>query len=300
MATSQRAPLAKGSFQCPVCRARNTDCGCRNARECIDAMAGIEMESTRETVAALAQRSRSKAARVLEAGFDALSSLHIGLVVCGVTGEVLGTNQTAEVILETRDGLERSPDGLLCAIPEDGQPLAEIVQQVAAGTYLGRFERNDAVLSIRRGARRRPLTVLVRANEAAVTEPAVTEAAVLVMILDSALSVRAIGSELRQLYGFTSTEARLANLLMEGGALEDCCQELGISRSTGCTHLRRIFKKTRVHRQSELVALLLKGIGLACLGSQRSDLELRERSAPFGVSERKSPRVEASRALSAS
>lgn len=298
MATSQRAPIAKGRFRCPICGARANDGGCRDAGQCSDAVAGMEMERTRETVAALAQRPRSKAVRVLEIGIDALSFLHIGLVVCGVTGEVLGANQTAEVMLEARDGLERSADGLLCATQEVGPPLAEIVQQVAAGTYFGRFEGRHAFLSVQRGARRRPLTVLVRANEAAVTEPAVTEAAVLVMIVDSALPVRAIESELRQLYGFTSTEARLANLLMDGGALEDCCQELAISRSTGCTHLRRIFKKTQVHRQSELVALLLKGIGLACLGSQKTDLGSQEGSAACGVPERKGPRIEASRALS--
>jgi DNA-binding CsgD family transcriptional regulator len=261
-------------------------------------MAGMEMEHTRETVAALAQRSRSKALRVLEVGFDTLSLLHIGLVVCRVTGEVRGANQTAEAILEAHDGLELSADGLLCATQADGQPLAEIVQKVAAGTYFGRFGGHNAVLAIRRGARRRPLTVWVRANEAAVTEPAVTEAAVLVLIVDSALPLRAIESELRQLYGFTSTEARLANLLMEGRALEDCCQALTISHSTGCTHLRRIFKKTQVHRQGELVVLLLKGIGLVCRGSQKTGLGSQEGSAVGGVTERKGPRIEASRALS--
>jgi DNA-binding CsgD family transcriptional regulator len=72
--------------------------------------------------------------------------------------------------------------------------------------------------------------------------------------------------ELRQLFGFSSMEARLAMLLIQGDELEECCQELGIRRSTGCTHLKRLFKKTGVHRQSQLVTLLLKSIGLAYLG----------------------------------
>jgi hypothetical protein len=55
-------------------------------------------------------------------------------------------------------------------------------------------------------------------------------------------------------------------LLMQGDELEECCRELAIRRSTGCTHLKRLFKKTGVHRQSQLVTLLLKSIGLAYLG----------------------------------
>lgn len=89
------------------------------------------------------------------------------------------------------------------------------------------------------------------------------------MILDSAMHVKAIDSDLRELYGLTSTEAHLANLLMEGASLENCCKQMKIRRSTGCTHLRRLFKKTGAHRQSELVVLLLKGIGLARLGRSR-------------------------------
>jgi DNA-binding CsgD family transcriptional regulator len=299
MATSERTPIAKNSFKCPICGAWDADGGCPDVRECIEAFSRMGMEHRREAVEVLAQRSRSNAARVAEVGFDALSLLHIGLVVCGRAGEVLGANQTAEEILGTRDGLEQSADGILCATEEGSQPLGEIVEQVAAGTYSGRFGGDSVVLSVRRGGRRRPLTVVLRANHAAVTEPTATDGAVLVMILDSALPVRTIESELRQLYGFTSTEARLANILMEGKDLEDCCQELGIGRSTGCTHLRRIFKKTGVHRQSELVALLLKGIGLACLGNLKTKAESQGKSVRLEAQERKGSRIDPSGVVNA-
>jgi DNA-binding CsgD family transcriptional regulator len=121
-----------------------------------------------------------------------------------------------------------------------------------------------------------------------------SKAAVLVIIFDSALRVKAIDSDLRQLYGFTSTEARLANLLMEGKALESCCDQMGICRSTGCTHLRRLFKKTGVHRQGELVALLLKGIGLARMARPQIGSGMEGAGPMFDGTDRKAPRVEAS------
>jgi DNA-binding CsgD family transcriptional regulator len=218
---------------------------------------------------AVAARSQSITTRVLEAGLDALSLLHIGLVVCNAAGSVLEANRAVAEILKSRDGLEISPEGTLCATQAGGQSIPEIVQQVARRPYAERLGSSGTALAVPRGARRRPLTLFLHAIG---TDCAEGEAAaiVLVMILDSALPVRAIETELRQLYGFTSTEARLANLLMEGRALDDCCSELGICRSTGCTHLRRLFKKTGVHRQSELVGLLLKSIGLACLGAERT------------------------------
>ena len=44
--------------------------------------------------------------------------------------------------------------------------------------------------------------------------------------------------------------------------MADSCDELGICLSTGCSHLRKMFKKTKTHRQGELVALLLRSIGV--------------------------------------
>jgi DNA-binding CsgD family transcriptional regulator len=275
MATSQRAPLIKDGFKCAICGAWAASGGCREPGKCVDALAALEKECAPETVEALAHQ-----ARVLEAGFNALSMLHIGLVLCSTAGKVVGANPVAEEILASRDGLEITRAGILRMTQEGKQPLTQTVQRVAGRTRAHRLASHDAVLAVERGAHRRPLTVFIRASHRARKYPGGTKGTVLIIILDSALPVRTIESELRQLFGFSSTEARLANLLMEGKALEACCQELDIRRSTGCTHLRRLFKKTRVHRQSELVGLLLKSIGLACLGDPNTKPGLSE-SVPF-------------------
>jgi DNA-binding CsgD family transcriptional regulator len=89
-----------------------------------------------------------------------------------------------------------------------------------------------------------------------------SEPRILIFILDPDLPVQTAEAELRQLYGLTSTEASLANLLMEGKTIDDCCDVLGIRRSTARTHLQHLFEKVGVQRQSELVSLLLKSIGL--------------------------------------
>ena len=221
-------------------------------------------------VAARLATLRSESMHILEVGLHAVSSLNIGIVLCNAEGQVLLANPIGQEILRLRDGLELRVDGTLCATHDDTDSIPEIIRRVAQRSDQRSSRHTSGVVAVHRAGRRRPLTALIR-SVTPVDAPAKANGNVLVLILDSASPVRDIESELRQLYGFTSTEARLANLMMEGRALEDCCGELGICRSTGCTHLRQIFKKTGVHRQSELVGLLLKGIGLAYLGGAKAD-----------------------------
>jgi len=60
-------------------------------------------------------------------------------------------------------------------------------------------------------------------------------------------------------------------LLMEGRTLDECCQQLAIRRSTGRTHVQHLFEKVGVQRQSELVSVLWKSIGL--IRSNRANKE---------------------------
>ncbi|MDI6027400.1 helix-turn-helix transcriptional regulator [Corticibacterium sp. UT-5YL-CI-8] len=58
------------------------------------------------------------------------------------------------------------------------------------------------------------------------------------------------------LFDLSPAEARLAVALCSGRKLQQFCADSGIRYSSGRTYLERIFQKTGVHRQSELVALL--------------------------------------------
>lgn len=64
---------------------------------------------------------------------------------------------------------------------------------------------------------------------------------------------------LGQAYGLTTQEARLAALLVGDYTLTQAAEQLGITRSTARTVLKRVLAKTGTHRQSSLVRLLLAG-----------------------------------------
>ncbi|HLW26409.1 MAG TPA: helix-turn-helix transcriptional regulator, partial [Kiloniellales bacterium] len=58
-------------------------------------------------------------------------------------------------------------------------------------------------------------------------------------------------------FGLTAAEAELALEIMRGDGREAAAARLGITVATVRTHLLHIFEKTGVHRQAELVRLLL-------------------------------------------
>jgi DNA-binding CsgD family transcriptional regulator len=64
----------------------------------------------------------------------------------------------------------------------------------------------------------------------------------------------------RQVFGFTPSESALAMELANGLSLEDAAISLGIRRNTARAHLRAIFSKTGVRRQTELVRLILNSV----------------------------------------
>jgi DNA-binding CsgD family transcriptional regulator len=65
------------------------------------------------------------------------------------------------------------------------------------------------------------------------------------------------GELVRQLFDLTPAEAAVARRLASGLSLEDAATSLSISRNTARAHLRSIFSKSGITRQTELVRLML-------------------------------------------
>lgn len=222
-------------------------------------VAPLEAESG-GAAAAMLNRAADRPFHLLMAGFEALDLVNIGVVVADISGQLLLANKTAEQVLETRDGITLTPRGVLRASGACGTALSGLLRQFGSPGPRG-LETSGTVLAVQRPSGKRPLTLLVRSVEGS-SEQDLGGPRILIFILDPEFPLETAEAELRQLYGLTSTEACLANLLMEGKTLDDCCDALGIRRSTARTHLQHLFEKVGVQRQSELVSLLLKSIGL--------------------------------------
>jgi DNA-binding CsgD family transcriptional regulator len=63
------------------------------------------------------------------------------------------------------------------------------------------------------------------------------------------------------LYGLTPAEERLALKLGAGASLAAAARQLGIQVATARSELRAVFKKTRTHRQTDLVRMVHAAVG---------------------------------------
>jgi DNA-binding CsgD family transcriptional regulator len=81
---------------------------------------------------------------------------------------------------------------------------------------------------------------------------------------------------LRELYGLTQSETRLATLLLADCSLKEAARLLGITHTTARSVLKGIFAKTGTNRQAELVRLLIRGP----MGQLRTRSEQGQRHRP--------------------
>ena len=65
---------------------------------------------------------------------------------------------------------------------------------------------------------------------------------------------------LREMFGLTISESRLAVQFARGLAIDDAAEECGLTRSSARTYLKNIFAKVGVSRQAELVRTILVSI----------------------------------------
>ena len=155
----------------------------------------------------------------------------------------IDTGNTLQVINRRLTATDREADATLaralaakvCTDAPGGSVIA--LPDGAGAGYLA------SVLPLDRGARRE-LMATFRASAG-------------VFVQDPLAAPRTEGEAFARLYGLTGAELRVLLSLAPGLAVKEASRVLGLGEATVKTHLQRIYRKTGVSRQSELVRLLL-------------------------------------------
>ena len=194
---------------------------------------------------------------------EALDALSVGVIATNGFRQPLLANRTAHKILSARDGLVVNEQGILDTSKRSQRStLADLITCTANQSVVPNAPARTSLIAVERVGGKRPLTVVVRPVTGSVQTASATRSTVLIFVIDPEHPVRATETWLRQLYCITVCEARLANLLMEGNSLDQCCERLGIRTSTARMHLGNLFAKTGVQRQGQLISLLLASVGM--------------------------------------
>jgi len=188
---------------------------------------------------------------------EALSRLSIGVFALDSLGRVVFSNPAGERLLG--DGLALVNDRLLVGAAHERVALeAAVAQMIRAAPE--DVAREAKPILIHRHKAERPLAIYVLpiAIAADAANQFLTYARAIVLAIDPEASGPADPALVRDVLGLTLGEARMAALVGSGLSPRDSAAKLGITEETARSVLKRVFSKTGVSRQSELVALLTK------------------------------------------
>lgn len=217
-----------------------------------------------------AQKSASPAAISPDAtwGLATLNRLPTGVVVVDAEANILFMNSLGTDYLARGDGLTMSQAGL-CRTNRQAE-TAELHRLVKLAVDAGGDVIAHAI-AVTREESDRPLSVVIAPLPA---EHSTGRVAVL-LINDPERQSLPSTDTVAKLFDLTDAEARLALALSEGQRIEDAAEKLGITVNSARTYLKRIFSKTDVTRQAELVRLILAAPTLTDLGAVKRPKQAR-------------------------
>lgn len=186
----------------------------------------------------------------------AVAQMAIGVVTLDREGKALRVNSHASAILAKDDGIKLRNGAILL---ED----TALARQLRA--RLGRVDDDEPLtLRIERPSGAGDLLLVVTRAPGPGHVAAGGGPAAVLFLTDPTGARQVEADTLRDLLGLTPSQAEVAARLADGLSLTEVAERLRISPNTVRAHLRSIFAKTGVKRQSQLIQLIhhsLPGLG---------------------------------------
>ena len=198
--------------------------------------------------------------QTMSSGFAAVfdASVH-GLFLLDADGGIRHLNRAAETLVAARKGLWISGGRLMGLDATAARTLQALVGRAGSRDATA---RTGGSMSLPTPSGATPLAITV----APLRMPSIGllggGPAVIVCVTDTEAGVRLPEQKLRDIFGLTPAEARLALALFEGANLSEAAETLSISRFTAQNHLARVFEKTGANRQATLIKLMMQAVGL--------------------------------------
>jgi DNA-binding CsgD family transcriptional regulator len=188
------------------------------------------------------------------AHIGALDQLAFGLVIIDEAGRIVRVNETAQRLLFS-SSLLRVDHGRLC-----GGGSTRVENAVAAMHHAGEGERQFLRLTSPQAGEY--IQMLLRPISPAGKPEAREPCGVAVFLNDEVRNRDIYLGRFGQLYGLSPAEIALIDELLQGSSIAIAADKLGISENTARTQLRSVFSKTNVHRQAELIRLVLTSLAI--------------------------------------
>lgn len=190
---------------------------------------------------------------------QAMVQLMVGVIVLDENGMVLECNPIAKGMLDDGDGLKIVGNQLTASYTNDNRKLQRMIREVLrVPSKTGLIE----ALAVSRPSGRANWGVVVRAISSEEWTESKHRPSIVVFVRDPEGASHPPVRLAQQLFELTPAETSLAIQLANGLSLEEAAEALNIRRNTARAHLRSIFSKTGVRRQTELVRIFLNSVML--------------------------------------
>ncbi|ROS01162.1 DNA-binding CsgD family transcriptional regulator [Sinobacterium caligoides] len=201
----------------------------------------------------------------------AVQQMALGSILLSEEGRILGSNKVASDILRLQDGLSAQQGKLHLGSASRNSQLQQTVTRLLSAQRMGECSSIEA-MRISRPSGRSDYGLIIRAIPLSQWSEGRRVPSVAIFVSDPESESPASIDVVTQLFGFTPTEARLALALANGLSVDEASEKLSVSRNTTRTHLRSVFSKAGVTRQSLLIRLILKSVApLAAIEDSLSD-----------------------------
>lgn len=190
---------------------------------------------------------------------QAIGRLSVGTIVLDESGKVLEQNLIARELLAANDGLKLVGGRLEASYPSDNRELQQLIRNAFA-RHGGDPLAVASAMSVSRPSGQVSLGVVVEPVPSQEWAEGKGQPSVVVYIRDATGKSLASTATAKQLFNLTPAETALAMELANGLSLEEAAEALNIRRNTARAHLRSIFSKTGVRRQTELVRIMLNSV----------------------------------------
>lgn len=187
---------------------------------------------------------------------EAVERLMIGVVLLDIKGRIILVNQVARDLLSHGDVLRQEEGGLRARNALASRELRYLIDCVLSAHQQSQPVASRA-MSIELPDGRGSLGIIVQRALQGTRWGDDRHPAVAVLLRDPAQTPQVPVDLARQMFGLTGAEAAIAIQLVNGLSLDEAADALHISRNTAKTHLGRVFSKTGVSRQTELIRILL-------------------------------------------
>ncbi|MEO6215600.1 MAG: LuxR C-terminal-related transcriptional regulator [Sphingomonas sp.] len=192
----------------------------------------------------------------------ALDKLERGVIITGPEGQIRFANRAADRLLTAGDGIDATRGRVRATRTRPAEKLRSMIYRTAR-TGIGKDVVAGDAVSISRSNDVNPIAVVAEPLAPGHNERLGQgrRAGTILFVGDSCPGTSPSVKRIASIYDLTVAEADIAAHIVMGASVASAAEARGITENTAKTHLKSIYEKIGVNRQSQLVRRVMTDIG---------------------------------------